>query len=94
MGDITRIGKEVELDTIVSGLVKSLDGKKFPEAKDIKIAERYVDPFAFPKGCDLENYAYAWVDLSDDIQRTTAINNEYYLLVTRMNHPKFLTWSS
>ena len=57
----------------------------FPEASTIQVDHFYVDPFTIPKWCDQGNYAFAWVDIRDDIQRHNAMEVGFYKIVTRMS---------
>ncbi len=57
--------------------------EEFPSVSDITIIEPFVDPLAFPSWCNQTDYAFAWVDLRDDIQRHNTIEAGYYKIVNR-----------
>ena len=57
----------------------------FPSLSEITLEEPYVDPFAVPKWCDQEHFAFAWIDPKDDIQRHRAMDVGHFRIVTRMS---------
>jgi hypothetical protein len=67
---------------MVARMVQSQE-ETFPSASDITLDEPYVDPFLPPKWCDTKEYAYAWIDLKDDIQRHRAMEVGYFRIVNR-----------
>lgn len=67
---------------LISRMVESQE-EGFPSLSDITLEEPYVDPFAVPKWCDVVNYAFAWIDLKDDIQRHRAMEVGYFKIVNR-----------
>jgi hypothetical protein len=59
--------------------------ESFPSVSEISIDEPYVDPFEPPKWCDQKNFAFAWIDPKDDIQRHRTLDAGYFKIVTRMS---------
>jgi hypothetical protein len=57
--------------------------EQFPKAADIEVEFKYSDPFEVPQWVDQQNYAFAWLDPTDDIQMHRALDNEFFKLVTR-----------
>lgn len=57
--------------------------ESFPSASEVTLDEPFVDPFAVPKWCNQEEYAFAWIDLKDDIQRYRAMEVGYFRIVNR-----------
>jgi hypothetical protein len=57
----------------------------FPSLSEITLEEPYVDPFAVPKWCNQKDFAFAWIDPKDDIQRHRAMDVNYFRIVTRMS---------
>jgi hypothetical protein len=57
--------------------------ESFPSVSEITLDEPYVDPFAIPKWCNTKDFAYAWIDLKDDIQRYRAMEVGYFRIVNR-----------
>lgn len=71
-------------DDLVSQLVESQTGV-FPKASDIEVSYEYRDPYEIPAWCNQDDWAFAWVDIKDDIARHRAFEIEYFQLVTRMS---------
>jgi hypothetical protein len=65
------------------GRMLSAQDEDFPSVSDITLDEPYVDPFAIPKWLNQATYAYAWIDLGDDIQRYRALDVGYFKIVNR-----------
>lgn len=57
----------------------------FPSVSDIEVSSAYQDPFEVPKWCNQKDYAFAWVDLRDDIDRHRALETNYFKIVNRMS---------
>lgn len=71
-----------------SDYIAKLTGEQeetFPEASTIEVSYSYTDAFALPAWCDQQNYAFAWVDVRDDIQRHHSMEVEHFRIVTRMS---------
>ena len=68
----------------ISRMVESQE-EAFPSASDITLDEPYVDPFAVPKWCNQVDYAYAWIDPKDDVQRHRALDVGYFKIVNRLS---------
>ncbi len=69
---------------IIRRMVDSQE-ETFPSISEISLEEPYVDPFAIPKWCNQKDYAYAWIDPLDDIQRYRALDVGHFRIVNRMS---------
>ena len=67
---------------LISRMVESQE-ETFPSLSEITLDEPYADPFKEPKWCDTKNYAFAWIDLKDDIQRYRAMEIGHFKIVNR-----------
>ena len=76
------VKKRKTADDLINRFVDEQE-ESFPKAADITVEFKYSDPFEFPKWLDFENYSYAWLDPSDDIQMHRALEIDYFRLVTR-----------
>lgn len=83
--DVVKVISSRHSDERVAGLIQEQKG--FPDPASIELHEPFVDPFAPPKWCDKDQYAYAWVDPNDEIALNRAIEHDYWQIVTRSNHP-------
>jgi hypothetical protein len=79
------VKKRKTADDTINRFVMEQEEEQFPKASDIEVEFKYSDPFAFPKWLDFENYSYAWLDPTDDIQMHRALETDYFRLVTRMS---------
>jgi len=84
--EVVRVVTGRTVDERVAALVS--ESRDFPDPLDIEIHEPFKDVFEPPSWCDTANFAYAWVDVSDDIQLERAMNHDYWQIVTLSNHPK------
>ena len=79
---IAEVLKKPSDDDFISRMVESQE-EGFPSASEITLDEPYVDPFGVPKWLNSERYAFAWIDLKDDIQRYRALDVGYFKIVNR-----------
>lgn len=84
--EVVRVVTSRTVDERVAALVS--EGRDFPDPSEIEIHEPFKDIFEPPSWCDPKLYAYAWVDIADDIQLERAIHHDYWQLVTLSNHPQ------
>lgn len=81
---INEVLTEPSSDDTVRRMIDSQE-ESFPSASDIKMDFSYVDPFAIPKYCNQKDFAFAWIDLKDDIQRYRALEVGFFKIVNRMS---------
>jgi len=67
----------------ITRMVMDQDEDTFPIVSEVEVTAKYIDPFEPPSWFDKENYACAWVDLRDDINRHRALDTGYFKIVTR-----------
>lgn len=69
-------------DAFMATVVDS-QNEDFPSVSEVSMSERYVDPFQVPKWCDEVNYAFAWANLRDDIERQRVLETSFFRIVNR-----------
>jgi hypothetical protein len=75
------------VDEKISGVIQ--DQKDvFPSPLDVSIDEGFSDAFKPPGWCDVERFAYCWLDPNDEVGIDEAMEQKHWLIVTRSNHPK------
>jgi hypothetical protein len=87
--DIVKVITSRTVDEKIASLVQ--EKREFPDPSSIELSEPFVDVFKPPSWCDTQQNSYAWVDPNDEVQLDRALNYNYWVIVTRSNHPRART---
>ena len=76
------VKKKTTTDDTINRFLAEND-ESFPKASDIQVEFKYSDPFEVPDYCNQKDFAFAWLDPTDDIAMHRALEKEYFRIVTR-----------
>ena len=69
---------------LIGRMVEGQD-ETFPKPSDIVLEDAYVDSFSVPKWCNEKDYAFAWMNPRDDIERHRVLEVGYFKIVNRIS---------